>query len=201
MLRPLNLKKNNDKKAKEQEAWLKDSRYKDILIKLDPFYELEKTEVKKIHEEVFENFEGELRRKVDNIAVQNEIGESEKERAIKGFKTKFDLKKMLEFAERELQDASYYNTIVERNQKETEEEIKKKFFKALKIKDRLSKAISNIEIQLRFNQGQVELPIDEPIPRLANAILIKRSLIEQKNKEIKEKGNLKIEEMKKNYEY
>ena len=66
------------------------------------------------------------------------------------------------------------------------------------MRERLEKSVSNIELQIRFNQGQVEINQDEPIPRLADAILIKRSLIEAKNKEIKEKGHEKIEQMKAN---
>lgn len=59
--------------------------------------------------------------------------------------------------------------------------------------------LSNIEVLIRFKQGQVEFPQEKPIPDtyLEDAILINKRLIDRKNKEIREKGDLKIEEMKK----
>lgn len=172
--------------------------FRDLLIKLDPFYELDKSDAKKMYDDQFQNYMEEINRRIENYRSQQDISEADKDRFIAAFERKFQLRKQLDLAEREQQDIAYYNQIVEKQQKEVEDEIKKKFFKTIKLRERLEKSVSNIELQIRFNQGQVEINQDEPIPRLADAILIKRSLIEAKNKEIKEKGHEKIEQMKAN---
>jgi cilia- and flagella-associated protein 43 len=179
-----------DKKNKDNEAYLKDSKYSLILCKLDPFYENDKVDVKGIHQEVFENYLPEIEKKLKD----EEEAEKDKNKAL--FLKKFEAKKALDISKKDQNDIQAYIYSIEKIQQNTEEDMKKRFIKSLIIRERLAKAISNIEIQVRFNQGQVELQHDDPIPRLADAILIRKALIDDQNQKIQNKGNEKIEKKK-----
>lgn len=143
-----------------------------------------------MHQEVFENFLPEIEKKI------REDDENDREKFKNLIFKKFEAKKALEVSKREQNDIQAYIYSIEKIQQTTEEEMKKKFIKSLIIRERLAKAISNIEIQIRFNQGQVELQHDDPIPRLADAILIRKAIIDNQNAKIQEKGNEKIEKKK-----
>lgn len=54
---------------------------------------------------------------------------------------------------------------------------------------------SNIEVQLRFKQGFVEIPDNQAVPALDDAILITRQRVNGLNQAIKVNGNMKIEAM------
>jgi cilia- and flagella-associated protein 43 len=179
-----------DKKNKDNEAYLKDSKYSLILCKLDPFYENDKFDVKAIHQEVFDNYLTEIEKKL------KDDDEADKEKSKNLFLKKFEAKKAFEISKKDQNDIQTYIVSIEKIQQSAEEDMKKKFIKSLIIRERLAKAISNIEIQIRFNQGQVELQHDDPIPRLADAILIRKAIIDNQNHKIQDKGNEKIEKKK-----
>lgn len=146
----------------------------------------------------FGNFEEEIDKNIESYKTTNDITDEMKRRIIEAFRTKFNLKKELDKVDKEHKDINYYMTIKEKERRENEEEGKKKDRHVRYLENQLAIAISDIEVQLRFNQGQVEIPQDEPVPRLADAILINRSLIEQKNKEIRERGKKKTDQMSNN---
>ena len=56
---------------------------------------------------------------------------------------------------------------------------------------------SNIEIQLRFKQGFVEIPDNQAVPALDDAILITRAKVKEQNDAIKANGQAKVEAMNK----
>jgi len=166
-----------------------------MLIKLDPYYDLDKVDAKKTKNSDFFSYEEEIDKNIESYKTTNDITDEQKRRIIEAFRNKFGLKKDLDKFEREFKDIMYYMTLKEKERRETEENGRKKDRHIRYLENQLAIGISDIEIQLRFNQGQVEIPQDEPVPRLADAILINRSLIEHKNKEIRERGKKKTDQM------
>lgn len=165
------------------------------LVKLDPFYELDKLDVKKEVNSDFYSYEEEIEKSLEAYKTTTDMTDETKRRYIEAFKNKFNLKKDLDKFEREYKDIMYYMTLKDKERRELEEKSRKKERHVNYLETQLAIAISDIELQLRFNQGQVEIPQDEPVPRLADAILINRTLIENKNKEIRERGRKKTDQM------
>lgn len=62
----------------------------------------------------------------------------------------------------------------------------------------IQKAYSNIYLQLRFCKEFVEIDLNNVVDLLQDAILIKKSLIDGKNKEIKRLGEMRVKAMKLN---
>ena len=165
------------------------------MVKLDPFYELDKLDVKKEVNSDFYSYEEEIEKSLEAYKTTTDMTDETKRRYIEAFKNKFNLKKDLDKFEREYKDIMYYMTLKDKERRELEEKSRKKERHVNYLETQLAIAISDIELQLRFNQGQVEIPQDEPVPRLADAILINRTLIENKNKEIRERGRKKTDQM------
>jgi len=197
-----------DKKNAQREKWADDRKFSTIimskfllaqfqsmLIKLDPYYELDKIDAKRTKNSDFFSYEEEIDRNIESLRTTSDITDDQKRKIIESFRAKFNLKKDLDKFEKEFKDIVYYMTLKEKERRETEDNGRKKDRHIRYLENQLAIGISDIEIQLRFNQGQVEIPQDEPVPRLADAILINRSLIEHKNKEIRERGRKKTDQM------
>jgi len=182
-------KKNN------REKWADDPRFQSQLVKLDPFFELDKLDVKKEVNSDFFSYEEEIEKSLEAYKTTTDMSDETKRRYIEAFRNKFSLKKELDKFEREYKDIMYYMTLKDKERREFEEKSRKKERHVNYLETQLAIAISDLELQLRFNQGQVEIPQDEPVPRLADAILINRTLIEHKNKEIRERGRKKTDQM------
>ncbi len=166
-----------------------------MLIKLDPYYEFDKIDAKRLRNSNFHSYEEEIDKNIESYKTTNDITDDQKRRIIEVFKSKFNLKKTVDEYEREFKEIIYYMNIKDKERRETEEQARKKDRFIQYLENQLAIGISDIEVQIRFNQGQVEIPQDEPVPRLADAILINRSLIEHKNKEIRERGKKKTDQM------
>lgn len=166
-----------------------------MLLKLDPYYELDKADAKRKKNSEFKSYEEDIEKNIENLKTTNDISDELKRRYIEGFRNKFGLKKEVDRFEKEFRELNYYMNLKEKDRREVDEQARKKERHIQYLENQLAIAVSDIEIQLRFNQGQVEIPQDEPVPRLADAILINRSLIEQKNKEIRERGKKKTDQM------
>jgi len=151
--------------------------------------------VKKEVNSDFYSYEEEIEKSLEAYKTTTDMTDETKRRYIEAFKNKFNLKKDLDKFEREYKDIMYYMTLKDKERRELEEKSRKKERHVNYLETQLAIAISDIELQLRFNQGQVEIPQDEPVPRLADAILINRTLIENKNKEIRERGRKKTDQM------
>mmetsp|Transcript_8770 Transcript_8770/g.7740 ORF Transcript_8770/g.7740 Transcript_8770/m.7740 type:complete len:328 (-) Transcript_8770:444-1427(-) len=128
------------------------SKYSDLVNKLDPFFELDKLEAKKLHYEDFDNFLDDIHKRFERYKMEApDYREDEKEIYITNFRNRFRAKKDFENAEKDLQDVSSYLGVVSKELTETNSNIHKNFFKAAKLRDRLAKALSNIELQIRVH--------------------------------------------------
>lgn len=58
------------------------------------------------------------------------------------------------------------------------------------------KCKSDLDIEIRIKQGQLEINSEKPVPDLNEALLIAKSEIDEKNSKIKTEANLKISVMK-----
>ena len=166
---------------------------------LDPYYEIERENIRKMKEVDFETYQDEalanLRRR-----MATDMDDATQDDYIKKMKKAFDCKKELREKEQSIKFLNDFkdNTMVERDRIEEDLE----FNKALKIeKDaKMLKANSNIDVQIRFRRSIVEISMKKAIPELKDAILISRSAIIDLNKEILDKGHKKVKALMDNIE-
>lgn len=142
--------KGDDKKV-DIEAIATKPQFKDLVNKLDPFYEMDKQEAKKLYFEDFENFLEDINKRFERYKMEaHDYREEDKEIYLMNFRNRFKAKREFEYAEKELQEVTSYIGVISKDLSETNSNIHKNFFKAAKLRDRLAKAHSNIEVQVRI---------------------------------------------------
>lgn len=127
--------------------------------------------------------------------LQNFDDETAREYVLNQLSNKFHLKKELEKSENDSKDISSYITCFEEEFTEVQANLAKNNKEYENATSFLAKNRSNIEIQIRMKQGFVEIPQEIPVPNLSEAILIPKTIIESRNKEIKKQGERKIQAM------
>ena len=139
---------------------------------------------------MFENYLDEI-----NERMQNVDDENSKDFVLSQLANKFQLKKDLEKIESESKDITSYTIYFDQDFNGIKETLAKNSKEYENATNFLSKNRSNIEIQIRMKQGLVEIPQEIPVPNLSEAILIPKSIIESRNKDIKKQGEKKIKAM------
>lgn len=127
--------------------------------------------------------------------IQNFDDETAKEFVLNQLSNKFHLKKEMEKIENESKDIDSYITQFDQEFNEVHANLGKNNKEYENATSFLAKNRSNIEIQVRMKQGYVEIPQEIPVPNLSEAILIPKTIIENRNKEIKKQGEKKIKAM------
>ena len=139
---------------------------------------------------MFENYLDEI-----NERIQNVDDENSKDFVLSQLANKFQLKKDLEKIENQSKDITSYTIYFDQDFNGIKETLAKNSKEYENATNFLTKNRSNIEIQIRMKQGLVEIPQEIPVPNLSEAILIPKSIIESRNKDIKKQGEKKIKAM------
>lgn len=127
--------------------------------------------------------------------MQNFEEESTKDYILSQLMAKFNLRKEQEKVENEYKDLISFITYFENEYNEIESSYARNIQEHDNSTSFLEKSRSNIEIQIRMKQGYVEIPQEIPVPNLSEAILIPRSIIEERNTEIQKQGYKKTQAM------
>ena len=178
------VKKDEKKKKEQMEKMVNEEENQHLLVPLDPLFELEKTELRREREQVYVNYSEEINEKIHNNLQITDNDEESKKVVFFHLENKFKLKKEVERIDNDSkcikQFSKFFNDEVA--------DIKDNLVKNHRLKEEYNKFLqkikSNIEVQVRINQAYVEIQQDKPIPSLVEAILVNRTIIDQKNSQI-----------------
>ncbi|EAR97028.3 hypothetical protein TTHERM_00196190 (macronuclear) [Tetrahymena thermophila SB210] len=186
-------KKDERKKKEIEDKIMNDPKYRNELQKLDPFIELNKKEIKKKLDGIFDSYVDDIREKITNMQMFEKQNEEHGVKFIKDvLQQRFQFKKELDQSEVEFRDINNSITNFENDLFALQQKLKEQKSEQRAHIQALKKGKSNIELIIRFKQGFVEIPSDKPVPSITDAILIPRDEIEKKNKRIDQEGKKKI---------
>ena len=162
--------------------------YDKRLCELDPYYFIEREDIKKVRENDFETYQEEAMNNLKRRMAQ----EYDEQDYHKKLKNAFDCSRQQKEKDAEIKFLASFKDGALMDRDRIDEDLE--FNKTLKMeKDaKMLKANSNIDVQIRFRRSIVEISMKKAIPELKDAIQISRSSIEEQNKDILEKGHKKV---------
>ena len=180
----------NFKKRREMEEKLLEENpdMADRIVSLDPMKDIESKNLSTEKGREFAFF-------LEEIKVLQQTYDIPEQQLLQVLENRFNIRKEESDLEQKLKDLRSTLGIWEERRGRDEEVLQREEEELAVIEEFLVKIESDIEVQCRIKQGQVELEGEKPVLELEHALLISRKEIEEKNSMIMVNANEKIKVM------
>lgn len=160
----------------------------------DPYHEIEAKMLKKEAALTFDVYINDFKETVKKRVTH----ESYRQTYLDMMREYFERSRSVVEKKNEIKHLEDFLELVGSDQSEIEMKLKREEDEREEMSEKVEKATSNINVQLRFTKLFVEIDLSKVVDLLKDAILIKKKILDTKNKKIQEKGELKVDKLKQN---